>query len=497
MALEIRQSLKLTQTLIMTQKLQQAIKLLQLSRLELLGEIQQALETNPILEEDQFEEREEPESGVDLDKGPELFSANGEPSEVKPQEGEAPATHEEWDWEGFLNDRLMPPPMGEYEERESMPFEALNAQKTTLKSHLMWQLRMAELDEDKDRTGILIIGNLDKDGYLRATTEEIAQEVSVDAAQVEEVLQVIQGFDPPGVAARDLKECLKLQLKVQGLQDPLVWAIVENHLPNLGNKNYQAIARELKASMEKVIRAGEIIVSLEPKPGRVFDNEEADYINPDVHVDKVGNDYVIRLNEDGLPKLRVSSFYLDALRNTESLSEGAKSYIQKHLDNALWFIRSIHQRQKTLYRVTESIIQYQREFLDRGLAYLKPLTLRRIAEDVQMHESTISRVTTNKYIHTPQGVLDMKFFFNSGINMSLGDQIASESVKEKIRQIVQSENPETPLSDQEIMERLHKQDVLIARRTVAKYRGMLGVLSSSKRKRPGYRRKSLPETSAP
>jgi len=311
------------------------------------------------------------------------------------------------------------------------------------------------------------------------------------------VLRVIQGFDPPGVAARDLKECLQLQLKVLGLQDPLVWAIVENHLPNLGNRNYQAIARDLKASMEKVIRAGEVIVNLEPKPGRIFDNEEADYINPDVHVDKVGNDYVIRLNEDGLPKLRVSSFYLDALRNPEHLSEGAKSYIQKHLDNALWFIRSIHQRQKTLYRVTESIIQYQREFLDRGLAYLKPLTLRRIAEDVQMHESTISRVTTNKYIHTPQGVLDMKFFFNSGINMSLGDQIASESVKEKIRQIVQSEDPATPLSDQEIMEMLHKQDVLIARRTVAKYRGMLGVLSSSKRKRPGYRRKSLPETSAP
>jgi RNA polymerase sigma-54 factor len=321
--------------------------------------------------------------------------------------------------------------------------------------------------------------------------------VGEDAGRVEEVLRVIQGFDPPGVAARDLKECLQLQLKALGLQDPLVLAIVENHLPNLGNKNYQAIARELKASMEKVVRAGEIIVNLEPKPGRVFDNEEADYINPDVHVDKVGNDYVIRLNDDGLPKLRVSSFYLEALRNPENLSEGAKSYIQKHLDNALWFIRSIHQRQKTLYRVTESIIRYQRGFLDRGLAYLRPLTLRQIAEDVQMHESTISRVTTNKYIHTPQGVLDMKFFFNSGINMSLGDQIASESVKEKIRQIVQSEDPETPLSDQEIMEMLHKQDVLIARRTVAKYRGMLGVLSSSKRKRPGYRRKSLPETSAP
>jgi RNA polymerase sigma-54 factor len=244
--------------------------------------------------------------------------------------------------------------------------------------------------------------------------------------------------------------------------------------------------------MEKVIRATEIIMQLEPKPGRSFDSEDTDYINPDVHVEKIGNDYVIRLNEDGLPKLRINAFYLEAMRSRDKLPEGVKSYIQKHLDNALWFIRSIHQRQKTLYKVTESIVRFQREFLDHGLSHLRPLTLRQVAEDVQMHESTISRVTTHKYVYTPQGVFDLKFFFNSGINMHLGDQIASESVKEKIRQLVHSENPENPLSDQEIANLLRRQDVLIARRTVAKYRGMLGVLSSSKRKKPGFRRKSLP-----
>lgn len=495
MALEIRQNLKLTQTLIMTQKLQQAIKLLQLSRLELLGEIHQVLETNPVLEESQVEEKsdlQEPEI-LPFAGGSEETTADGEA--INPPEAKSAA--EEWDWDSYLQDRLMPTPtFGDFEEREAPSFENLNAQKPTLKSHLMWQLRMAELDEEGEAIGTLIIGNLDRDGYLQATVEEIAAEMNASPERVSEILEIIQGFDPPGVAARDLKECLLLQLKFSGQQDPLLIAIVENHLNNLGNKNYQAIARDLKVPLEKVFQVCEPIFKLNPKPGCEFDAEDADYINPDVHVQKVGNDYIISLNEDGLPKLRVNSFYLEALRSPENLPENVKSYIQKHLDNALWFIRSIHQRQKTLYKVTESIIRFQREFLDQGLAHLKPLTLRQVAEDVQMHESTISRVTTNKYIHTPQGVFDLKYFFNSGINQILGDQIASESVKEKIRQIVQGENPENPLSDQEIADILHRDNVIIARRTVAKYRGMLGVLPSSKRKRPGYRRKDLSETSA-
>ncbi len=479
----------------MTQKLQQAIKLLQLSRMELVGEITQALEANPVLEDDQFEEEEKVPEGEGLELG--NFS-NG--SESSPEEGNADgaakSATEEWDWDSFLKDRLMPAPMGEYEEREALPFESMNAQKTTLKSHLVWQLRMAELDEEGDNIGVMIIGNLDKDGYLRSTTEEIAGEMRVEPARVEQVLEIIQGFDPPGVGARNLKECLQLQLKILGVQDSLVLDIIDRHLSNLGNRNYHAIARDLKVPIEKVVEAGDLIATLEPKPGRGFDNEDADYISPDVHVEKVGNDYVIRLNDDGLPKLRVNSFYLEAMRGPDKLPDSVRSYIQKHLDNALWFIRSIHQRQKTLHRVTESIVRFQRDFLDHGLSHLKPLTLRQVAEDVQMHESTISRVTTNKYVYTPQGVFDLKFFFNSAINMSLGEQIASESVKEKIRQMVSSENPENPLSDQEIADLLRRQDVIIARRTVAKYRGMLGVLPSSKRKRPGYRRKSSPENHA-
>jgi RNA polymerase sigma-54 factor len=492
MGLEIRQNLRLTQQLIMTQKLQQAIKLLQLSRMELLEEIQQVLEANPVLEEQVTEDRtpDTPEAEAWAASRPEPEDSR----EEAPDRGETRSLAEEWDWEKYLQDQQFAGNLQEYEEREVPSFENLNAQQTTLKSHLMWQLKMARLDEAEETLGALIIGNLDADGYLRATVEELAQDSGATPERVEQVLGLIQSFDPPGIGARDLKECLLLQLNHQGLQDPLVIDIVKHHLANLGNRNYQVIARDLKVSLDEVARAIDLIAKLDPKPGSRFDAEDPAYINPDVYVHKVGDDYVITLNEDGLPKLRVNSFYLESLRHPENLSDAAKSYIQKHLDSALWFIRSIHQRQKTLQRVSESIIRFQRDFLDHGLAHLRPLTLRQVAEDVNMHESTISRVTTGKYIHTPQGVLDMKYFFNSGINLGLGDQIASESVKEKIRQLVQSENPENPLSDQEIADLLRKDDVLIARRTVAKYRGMLGVLPSSKRKRPALRGKT-PATS--
>ncbi|HZE20638.1 MAG TPA: RNA polymerase sigma-54 factor, partial [Desulfobaccales bacterium] len=266
MALEIRQSLKLTQSLIMTQKLQQAIKLLQLSRMELVGEITQALETNPVLEDDQFPEEQvsgEAESGL------EGYANGGElQAEESKTDGEAKSAQQEWDWDSFLKDRLMPSPVGEYhEDREALPFESINAEKTTLKSHLLWQLRMAELGQQDQNIGEMIIGNLDKDGYLRSTVDEIAAEMGVDPGRVEQVLGVIQGFDPPGVAARDLQECLRLQLKILNIQEPLLAEIIDRHLTNLGNKNYQAIARDLKVPLDKVVEAGDLIANLEPKPG--------------------------------------------------------------------------------------------------------------------------------------------------------------------------------------------------------------------------------------
>jgi len=285
------------------------------------------------------------------------------------------------------------------------------------------------------------------------------------------------------VGARDLQECLLIQVEIKGLTDPLVRPIIQRHLKSLEQRNYAAIAKELKVSLEQVAQAVEIISRLEPKPGRSFDSLETYYVTPDIFVYKMGDDYEVSLNEDGLPKLRVNSYYRDALSGDAAVSEETKNYIQNRLKSAIWFIKSIHQRQKTIYRVSKSIVNFQKDFLDNGIAHLKPLTLRQVAEDVQMHESTISRVTTNKYMYTPQGVFELKFFFNSGISRTHGDQVASESVKDKIKQLVLSEDSEHPYSDQDIVNILEEANIVIARRTVAKYREMLGLLSSSKRRR--------------
>jgi RNA polymerase sigma-54 factor len=308
---------------------------------------------------------------------------------------------------------------------------------------------------------------------------------------VEQALKKIQEFEPVGVGARSLQECLLIQVEVKRLDNFLVRPIIENHLKNLENRNYALIAKELKVSIEEVRQAVDIISNLEPKPGRSFDSMEIRYVNPDIYVYKMGDDYEISLNEDGLPKLRINSYYRDALSGNAEVSEDTKNYIQNRLKSAIWFIKSIHQRQKTIYRVAKSIINFQQDFLENGIAQLKPLTLRQVAEDVQMHESTVSRVTTNKYMYTPQGVFELKFFFNSGIARIQGDQVASESVKDKIKQLVMSENSENPYSDQDIVNLLKKANIVIARRTVAKYREMLGLLSSSKRKRAISPKKKL------
>ena len=315
MALEIRQSLKLTQTLIMTQKLQQAIKLLQLSRMELLDEIHQALEANPVLEDTQSEDRGQNQAdGETWTPSTEGAAAEAEPG----GDGETKSPLDDWDWTNFFRDQEATPSFSEHEERELPSFENLNAQKTSLKAHLTWQMRMAGLSEADERIATLIIGNIDPQGYLQASAEEIAQEMEVDPSRVEEVLRVVQTFDPIGVAARDLKECLLVQVKAQGIDDPLIIDIISRHLNNLANRNYQAIARDLKVSVDDVLDANDEIAQLDPKPGRSFDMEDPAYINPDVYVQKVGDEYVITLNEDGLPKLRVSNFYLEALRHPEN-----------------------------------------------------------------------------------------------------------------------------------------------------------------------------------
>ncbi len=488
MALEIKQSLKLTQQLIMTPQLQQAIKLLQLSRLELLNAINQELETNPILDEVQSGETTETEEW-EGSSGDESTPEVGVASESLPEVAVETKVQDDFDWASYLEDKISPAVRQEFEDSDSFSLENVSSTAHTLKAHLLWQLQMANLSERERFLGNLIIGNIDEDGYLKTSTAEIGREAQIEPEVVERLLEKIQEFDPPGVGARNLQECLLLQVNILGLDKTLVEPIITNHLKNLENKNYPAIAKDLKVSLEDVINAVKVITKLEPKPGRGFDSGETCYISPDIYVYKMGDDYEIILNDDGLPKLRINPYYREALSASSGVPEETKTYIQNRLKSAVWFIKSIHQRQKTIYRVAKSIVGFQRDFLDRGIAQLKPLTLRQVAEDVQMHESTISRVTTNKYIHTPQGVFELKFFFNSGISRMHGEQVASESVKEKIRQIVGSEDAGNPYSDQDIADMLKDKNILIARRTVAKYREMLGLLSSNKRRQPAYSNK--------
>ncbi len=471
MALEIRQSLKLSQQPIMTPQLQQAIKLLQLSRMELMDLIRQEQEENPVIEEslEPAAEAEVPEVSYEP-QGP----SSSDSKEVRQAEIGLPEA--DWREAPYWRSKAV-------EDDEERPtFENFLTKKTSLSDHLLWQLRLNHFTEDERLIGTLIIGNLNEDGLLQVSLEEIGAPSGFDPETVQKVIQKIQTFDPPGVAARDLRECLLLQAQQLFPQEPFMQRIIGSHLNLLAKKGYQSLARELGVPLEEIIRATRLISELDPRPGRRFSDDNIPYITPDVYVFKVGDEYVVMLNEDGLPKLRINSYYRNILREQAKSSGEAKEYINDKIRSALWLIKSIHQRQRTISRVTKSIVRFQREFLEKGVAYLKPMVLKDVALDVEMHESTISRVTSNKYVHTPQGIFELKYFFNSSINTSRGENVASASVKEKIRLILAQEAPLKPYSDQELVEILKKQDILIARRTVTKYREMLGVLPSTQRK---------------
>ncbi|MBW1740188.1 MAG: RNA polymerase factor sigma-54 [Deltaproteobacteria bacterium] len=476
MGLELRQQLRLTQQLVLTPQLQQAIKLLQLSRLELLDAIKQEMEENPLLED---APEEVPSGDGAADK---LIASPQELSSLKPVTVEETA-RADIDWSNYLEEYNAPGPIYfEAEERETPEYENFFVRRQSLNEHLLWQLLLSLPNKKEEKIGSAIIGNLNKDGYLQATVDEIATLTGEDATEVEKVLSKMQSFDPLGVCARDLKECLLIQARQLGLEDSIVVPIIQNHLKHLENKNYKMISRALGVPVDDVLAAVEIIIRMEPKPGRQFNDEDPQYISPDVFVYKVGDEFVVMLNEDGMPKLRVNSFYREALKKGGGVPDQTKDYIQNKLRSAVWLIRSIHQRQRTIYKVVESIITFQRDFLEKGIVHLKPMVLRDVAEDIGMHESTVSRVTTNKYVHTPQGIFELKFFFNSSISRFDGEAIASASVKEKIRQIIESEDPAKPYSDKKMVEILKASNINIARRTVAKYREMLGVLPSNKRK---------------
>ncbi|MEO1934518.1 MAG: RNA polymerase factor sigma-54 [Myxococcales bacterium] len=514
MALELKQQLRLSQQLVMTPQLQQAIKMLQLNRLELANLVHQELQENPVLEESDIEEETQAEredaSPEEIDGGEEQagdtaedadggaveelgtldeFPADGE-GNLSAADGDEPVqsdaeTIADVEWESYLESN----PLTGLESRglsddDRPSIEATYARRPSLGEHLEWQLQVTDLAPRGIEIASWIIGNLDDRGFLRATIEELARQANAGESEVEEILKTIQSLDPVGVAARDLRECLMLQLKAKRIRDPLVLVIVDEHLDLLQKRDFRSLTRLTGATLREVADAAEIVGKLEPRPGRGFGGDDPVYITPDIYVYKVGDEFHVLLNEDGLPKLKINSTYRDVLskEGSKDLERDTKNYVQDKVRSAMWLIKSIHQRQRTIYKVMQSIIRFQLEFFELGVSHLKPLNLRDVADDIEMHESTVSRVTTNKYVHTPQGILELKYFFNSSIGRVNGDAMASESVKQKIRTIIVSEDPMRPMSDQRIAEMLKAANIDIARRTVTKYREAMNILSSTKRR---------------
>jgi RNA polymerase sigma-54 factor len=500
MGIHLKQSLKLGQNLVMTPQLQQAIKLLQLNHMELAELITQELTENPVLEEigDSEAPSDNVETAADGDKfDPEIQQANDEAAQIAeaPKEDAMLSGKDEVNWDAYLEDynegSSTAPSMKESLD-DTPTYENTLTQTTSLEQHLTWQLSMLNLVENEERFSQLVIASLNDDGYFEGNLTELAAQAGLDAEDAEEILKMIQNFDPLGIGSRNLKECLLVQAKFLTPRNPLVENIIEHHMVELEKHNIPLIAKTTGETIENVVEAQKIIHEFEPKPGSIFTESDTQYIQPDIYINKVANQYVISMNDDGIPRLRVSNYYKSIVQkeNAEQKLTGvkgpgqAKEYVQEKLRAAMWLIRSIQNRQKTIFKVTEAILARQRDFFEKGTQHLKPMVLKDIASDVGMHESTISRVTTNKYVHTPVGTFELKYFFNSSISAGDGgDALASSAVKERIKQVITKEDPKKPLSDQQIVDLLLKENVDIARRTVAKYREMLGILPSSKRKR--------------
>jgi RNA polymerase sigma-54 factor len=499
--MKLRLDLRLSQKLIMTPQLQQAIKLLQLSRLELQQTLTQHLMENPLLEELQAD-AEEIDSATGEEWNLEKKEAEGSDSgaeEPKPEGAENPEELSANGWEDYFDsDRRAGDteyPSASQDELPSYDQTVVKAQ--SLEDHLLWQLGLSGLSETEKAVGRMIIGNLDDDGYFRTPLEDIASEAGLSVEQVEAVLKHIQSFDPAGVAARDLQECLLIQLRyldrnigiVDGrrirLKDSLVESIVIHHLKDLEKKHYGRIAKALDATIEEVLAATHIIEGLEPKPGRPYFTADNYVIVPDVFVVKNEDEWVVLLNDDGMPRLRISPYYKQLMGSGKPSSDATKAYLEEKLRGAQWIIRSIEQRNKTIIKVVGSIIKFQEAFFEKGVQYLKPLVLKQVADDIGLHESTISRVTANKYMYCPQGILELKYFFNTGIQRAdqSEEELSSVTVREMIRKMVAEEDAQHPLKDQEIAARLQKNNIMIARRTVAKYRSEVHIPSASQRKR--------------
>jgi RNA polymerase sigma-54 factor len=515
MALEVKlgHDLRLRQQLVMTPQLQQAIKILQLSLPELEAVVQNELDSNPMLEP---LDQSVAETAANATQAEDVnVPADGEPLPPEPESG---AAEPESDWEQVVGETPAPsvategadaaaemrePSLDKLDWREYLETNSNNWQdseapndnddrrqalentltrKASLEDHLISQLRLLSIDDDGQRIGATIIYNLNDDGYLETPLSELAAQLETSVEAVEAVLKRVQRLDPPGVAARDLRECLLAQLQNLGMEESLGARIVRQHLDLLEKHRYTEISKALGVGLDMVKEAARTIASLEPKPGRDYGGAEPAYIVPDVYIQKIGDDFVVTLNENAVPRLRLATYYQRVL-NDSAVGADTKEYLQERLRSARWLVKSIYQRLQTIFKVANSIVKFQRPFFEHGVGHLRPLVLKDVAEDIGMHESTISRATANKYAHTPQGIFELKFFFTSGVKATDGEDVSAETVKEKIRALVASEGQDNPLSDQAIADILHNDQINIARRTVAKYRQALGILPSSRRKK--------------
>ena len=476
--MEMRHSLNLTQKqgLIMTQRLQQALKLLQVPTLELQQILKHEIMQNPLLEEvDEVAESED----IAKEDSPEE-AANEEPAEAPDED---PIDWSEYMQDGALDRAYIPQSETSIEFLEKVPVT-----RTTLAESLLEQLHFLELSPSHMTLCEFLIGSLDDRGYMVTPLDEVSKSTGASIEECERALRVVQALEPVGVGARDLRECLLIQLETRGEKDTLVWRLIDTQFDNLVNRRFPEIARQLKCTVEEVQETADIVATLNPRPGLEVSAEDPKYVVPDLLVERVEEEYVVLLNDRNVPRLRISSAYESVLREKKkSEMKGnetkTREYIQGKLNSARWLIQTIEQRRRTMIKVMNCIIREQREFFDKGIAFLRPLTLQQVARQIDMHESTVSRVCSAKYVQTPRGVFELKFFFSSGLETEDGEDVSARTAKDIINTLIAEEDKKEPLSDQRIADLLHEKGLRIARRTVAKYREQLGLLPARFRRR--------------
>jgi RNA polymerase sigma-54 factor len=484
MAIKMSQSLKQSQNLMMTPQLQQAIKLLTLTHLEMTNVIAEEMVENPVLEEFDGEGSSSEEGGDgELEK---LENATVEATAESFQESSPLMEKDDFDWQSYVDSMnssssSAPPSMTSHDPEETPNYENMVSKGQSLAEHLEWQLRMEGLPEGEFNFGLHIIHNTNDDGYLDLPFEDIIASTGFDRDRAFDILELVQRLDPVGCGSQDLVECLLAQARIAEERSPLLERIIRDHLKDLHAKDFAKISKATGVPIERIKDSAELLKNFHPKPGRLVGNQETHYVVPDIYVVEMSGEFVVKVNDDGVPRLKISNIYKQMLADKNN--KEAQDYVQDKLRSAMWLIKSIQNRQRTIMKVSKAIVRQQQDFFKKGPRHLKPMVLKDIANEIGMHESTVSRVTTNKYMHTPIGLFELKYFFNSGVGGKDGGMdVASEVLKLKIKELVTKESPKRPLSDQKIAELLSRDDVVVARRTVAKYREMMGIDSSAKRK---------------